>query len=578
MLYLAEVQKKSGGLLSSSKVVGLKLLAQQRSEDRWQVLANGDVLNSDQVGDFGPGTLVLVDVSDKSGKVQRVKESTRTILNSLQNISRFQDRLKDQEEEIEQWKQSLTYQSQELNRREMEMESRRDQMHQLESEMSRLEKEKQEAISLREEAQHLRTELDNRDQELKQAWAQLRSEQEELNRRLADSSGNAGLSADQLSHLQDRLGRLAEAVVSGEEVRGQLHHALESLGHQKAIVAEHWDQWEQHQANATQNQEMVNQLAQAVADRWQTWQEGQGSLERAKASLESLQALLQSYQEHAQTLQGQIAAQEDLHQQLTCAVGGMNPAIAQQVDVARLEAMQLNELDNLVQELEKDYKKTYNFVNDQEEELRLLSQDIETKKADIEKASEFDRLTLENELADLNSEYQLFDESVVPQRKRLREAQAILAAHQSVLAKRKGIPLEGEAQQLDLSPVLDQVLAQQKSYEEALSTVTGKIEQVQGRIAAQAGEVEGLEAQQRQERQEIEDMEADLRQQRADLAQLWGKLNTYQELLQPTNETLNALEQQLQGLQQEIDRVQEMGGYQSQLLAEMNQSLAALAG
>ncbi|MGA1285787.1 MAG: pilus motility taxis protein HmpF [Prochlorothrix sp.] len=577
MLYLAEVQKKSGGLLSSSKAVGLKLLAQQRSEDRWQVLANGDVLNSDQVGDFGPGTLVLVDVSDKSGKVQRVKESTRTILNSLQNISRFQDRLKDQEEEIEQWKQSLTYQSQELNRREMEMESRRDQMHQLETEMARLEKEKQEALSLREEAQHLRTELDNRDRELKQAWDQLRSEQDDLNRRLADTAGNAGLSADQLTHLQDRLGRLSEAVVSGEEVRSQLHHALESLGHQKAIVAEHWGQWEQHQSTATQNQNAVSQLAETVADRWQVWQDGQANLERARAGLESLQALLQSYQDHAQTLQGQIAAQAELHQQLTCAVGGMDPSIAQQVDVTTLEAMQLNELEKLVQDLEKDYKKTYNFVNDQEDELRLLSQDIEAKKAEIEGAGEFDRLNLENELADLNSEYQLFDESVVPQRKRLREAQAILAAHQSVLSKRKGIPLEGEPQQLDLSPVLDQIIAQQQSYEGALTTLNGQIAEVQGQIQAQEGEVATLEASQQQARQEIEAMETDLRQQQANLAQLWGKLNTYEELLQPTHETLNALEQQLHGLQQEVDRVQEMGGYQAQLLAEMNQSLTELA-
>ncbi|MEB3274494.1 MAG: pilus motility taxis protein HmpF [Prochlorothrix sp.] len=388
MLYLAEVQKKSGGLLSSSKAVGLKLLAQQRSEDRWQVLANGDVLNSDQVGDFGPGTLVLVDVSDKSGKVQRVKESTRTILNSLQNISRFQDRLKDQEEEVEQWKQSLTYQSQELNRREMEMESRRDQMQQLESEMASLEKDKQEALTLREEAQRLRTELDNRDQELKRAWEQLRSEQDDLNRRLENAAGNAGLSAEQLSQLQDRLGRLSEAVVSGEEVRGQLHHALTSLGHQKAIVAEHWEQWEQHQTTATQNQDSVDQLAQTVADRWHSWQGEQAKLERAKAGLESLQTLLQSYQAHAQTLQDQITTQETLHQQLNCAMGGMDPTVAQQIDMARLEAMRLNELESLVQDLEKDYKKTYNFVNDQEEELRLLSQDIEAKKADIEKANE----------------------------------------------------------------------------------------------------------------------------------------------------------------------------------------------
>jgi len=578
VLYLAEIQKKSGGLLSSNKV-GLKLLAQQRSEDRWQVLANGEVLTSDKVGDFSPGVLVLVDVSDKSGQVQRVKESTRTILNNFQNISRFQDRLKDQEEEIEQWKQSLTYQSQELNRREeVEMESRRDQMHQIESEMARLEQEKQESNRLREEAQHLRTELDNRDKELKKAWNQLRVEQQELAVRSESMGEAAGLSTEQLSQLQERIHQLLAAVISGDGVKNQLHHALESLGHQRSLVSQHWEQWEQHQANATQSQDAVSQLEQTVNDRWQTWEQGQSALERAKAALESLQSLVASQQDHAQTLQNQIAAQDHLHQQLSSALGGVDPAAAQQVDMAALEQMPINELETLVQELGKDYQKTFNFVNDQEEELRFLSQDIDTKKAEIAKASEFDSLTLENELADLNSEYQLFDESVLPQRRRLREAQAILSAHQSVLSKRKGVPITEDSKlELDLTPVLEQIEAHRQTDAAALATLLDKIEQLQGQMQTQAREVTEQEAQQQQQRQDIETLEADLRQQQANLGQVWGKINTYQELLQPTNETLNALEQQLQVLQQEVDSLQETGSHQAQLLAEMNQSLAALA-
>lgn len=578
MLYLAEVQKKSGLLAGKT---GLKLLAQQRSEDRWQVLANGEVLSSDKVGDFGPGSLVLVDVSDKSGQVQKVKEATRTILNTLQNSSRFQDRLKDQEEEIEQWKQSLTFQTQELHRREQEMESRWEQTHQLEEEMARINQEKQEAVALREEAQHLRLELENRDRELKKAWEQLKAEQQDLEshrQAIGDQSAGGGLDAEQMALMQDRLGRLMEYVPNSEGVQGQLTHAVETLGHQKAILDQHWQQLDQHRTQGEALQAQVTELEQTVQARREAWEQGQGALERAKAEQESSQQLLVTYQDYDAALQRQIQATGDLHGQLTSAMGGLDPIAAQQVDVAGLEGMPLAELRTLVEEQERDYTKTFNFVNDQEDELRLLSQDMETKKAEIEKAAEFDRLTLDNELADLQSEYQLFDESLVPQRKRLREAKAVLSAYRSILAKRQGSPVDAEGGvDIDLTPVLSQLETLRQGSEAARSALGEKIQALQAQIGSQSAQVAALEAQQNQERQALEALAGDLGQRQVTLGELLGKINAYGELLQPTQETLHSLEQQLQSLQQEVDRLQEVSNYQLQLLGEMNQSLATLA-
>jgi len=122
VLYLAEVQRKSGGLLGGSRSE-LKLLAYQRTEQSWSAAPGDEIVTSDEASAYGQGALVLVELSANK-QVQRVQEAGRPLVSILQGFSRSQEQFKNQEDEIEQWKQSLTYQSQVLNRREMEMETR----------------------------------------------------------------------------------------------------------------------------------------------------------------------------------------------------------------------------------------------------------------------------------------------------------------------------------------------------------------------------------------------------------------------------------------------------------------------
>jgi chromosome segregation ATPase len=576
VLYLAEVQKKTK-LLGSGKAE-LKLLAQQRAEERWQVLTSGEVMSSEKANDFNAGSLVLVDVSDKSGQIQQVKDATRLILSNLQKSSQLQEKLKGQEDEIEQWKQSLTYQSQELNRREMEMEARREQMQQLEEEMVQLEQQKQEALTLRETAQQLRTELEGRDQELQQAREALESEQAALETRKQEIQSSAVLNSDQVIQVQERLNQFAEIIIPSDAVRGEITSSLEVLNQQKLSLEQHWQFLEQHQGNAYQLQEEATQLAQTIHEGWDRWYQSQAELEQAKLELTTQEQNLKALQDRMQMTQQHLVELETLQQQLAALGGGLEPEVAQQIDFEALENMPLKNLEERVQEIEKDYKKTFNFVNDQEEELRLLSQDIEAKKSQIQEASEYDRLTLDNELSDLQSEYQLFDESVVPQRKRLREAKAVLAAHQAALARRKGQPVESEDGEstIDLTPVLTQVNGQRQQYGEALQTVGTEIEQLQALIQQTHDRVAHGDNQQQQQRQELQQSEETLRNQSAMAAELWGQVKTYQELLQPTQENLNGLDQRIQAMNEALNRVQEVGDYQLQLLAELKQAVADL--
>ena len=134
MLYLAEVLRKAR-VIGSSRAE-LKLLACQRSELSWSAVPGEEIIAAPDDLSYGAGALVMVELS--AGKqVQRHAEAGRQLVSILQNFSRMQEKSKTQEEEIEQWKQSLTYQSQELNRREMEIEASRIEVTQLREEFER---------------------------------------------------------------------------------------------------------------------------------------------------------------------------------------------------------------------------------------------------------------------------------------------------------------------------------------------------------------------------------------------------------------------------------------------------------
>ncbi|NEP50267.1 MAG: hypothetical protein F6K65_16200, partial [Moorea sp. SIO3C2] len=94
----------------------LKLLAFQRTDQSWNKVSGEEVLPTEQANNFGDGALVIVNLSGNRQIQGTIEAAGGRLVNLLQNFSRLLEKSKNQEEEIEQWKQSLTYQSQELNR------------------------------------------------------------------------------------------------------------------------------------------------------------------------------------------------------------------------------------------------------------------------------------------------------------------------------------------------------------------------------------------------------------------------------------------------------------------------------
>jgi len=571
VLYLAEVQRKT-------RVIGggraeLKLLACQRGEQSWSAVpAEEAPIPAPDDATYNAGALVMVEIS-AARQVQRHSEAGRQLVSILQNFSRLQDKFKTQEEEIEQWKQSLTYQSQELNRREMEMEARQEQLQEMEEDLERLEQQRQEIEASRAEAEQLRTEFERKSQELEGAWAHL---QGEMNR-LAEQSASDSLNAEQAQQLQGLVDRLLGAAIPTGTVREQLDLAFAILTQQQETLNYHWHNLEQHRNSANELQAEVDRQAQELLNRKQQWQQTQAAIAQSQTELQVKQSLQAIEQEQAQALSAQIQAHESLQQQIRALAEVAGVRIGPKVDIEAIEQKSIEELQSLVQELQRDFEKSSRFVQSQEEELTVQKQTVEEIKAKLQQGS--DRAQLEAELGEEQDRYQMLDQTLVGQRRNLQEREEVLRQHQIVLARKQGLPepetvssgseFDGVANQLES---LRQQQAQTlQTLESQIQQRQPEIDQIQGAIAQQTGEHDS-------EQRAIDEFEQHWQSQKSSAAELWGKVNTYQDTLQPMQDSLNGLREKLEAISGVMNQCQEASDQQQQAIAEMQQHVQNMGG
>ncbi len=578
MQYLAEVQKKSG-VFGGGKAE-LKLLACQRGEQNWVQAPGEEMIQADEASHLNAGALVLVELNANK-QVQRIQEAGRPLVSILQNFSRFQERFKTQEEEIEQWKQSLTYQSQELNRREMEMEARREELEQIQNEAEQLESQRGEIESAREEAERMREELERNRQELDGAWEHLRNEMSSLEQRQNELQQASVLGEEQARNIQEWLDRLGESIASTDTASEQLHLSFEKLAAQQSLLDEYWQKLETERANAEQLQGDADRQGNDIEQGWQQWYESQASLEQARSELTVQQTTLKIKQEYAQSLSSQLQAGQELYQSIFQLVeqSADRVNISEKVDVKRLEQMPLEELQRVVRELQQDLDKVFQFVNDQEEELKLQQETIEEVQAKLDNASGSEQENLQTELADEQDRYQMLNETLVGQRRTLREREEILSQHQNVMWQRLGSASGGNNQEnkVDLGPTLKQLEANRDDREEELQKLENEVEQMQQNIQQAQDMVERQESQQQTRREELEQQEQSWLEQRSQVAQLWGRVNLYEEMLQPLQDRSNEIREQLEAIQGGLEEIQASGQSQNETIAQLRQTIDQLS-
>lgn len=506
MLHLAEVQKR--GTFISTRTE-LKLLACQRTDQTWVALAGDEIIQADEASHFGAGALLLVDLTPQK-QIQRVQDAARPLVSILQNLSRLREKSKQKEEEIEQWNQSLTYQSQELTRRTMELED------------------------IRTENEQLRAELERQKQELEQAWTDLRSHQAEV------GVTPAAPSSEQASGLQAILGLISDTLP------GNLQFGLRTAAQLQERLDQLKRQFEEYRAQAERLQGEVDRKEQELNQRRQDWQQTQQTLEATQADLKVQQQTLKLREEETHRLRVLLQHYDTLHQQVHCLM--YRPGItisSSKVDLQTLDQMPLDQLRETVQDLQQDLLKISQFVSDQEEELRSQQEVIEELTAKIEQASEFDRLSLETDLADERVRYRMLDETLIGQRRILSERQAILQQYETVLSRREGRATVARNSTVDLSAVLAEFDAQRQQQTEELQRLEHDLEQRRTAIQQIQGDLDQQLRDQATEQNAIRQLESELLDQQLSVVELQGKVSVCQETLQPLQEGLSTLQQEL---------------------------------
>ncbi len=563
MLYLAEVLKKSG-VFGSGKTE-LRLLASQRGEYNWVPVPGDDVIPADDSGNFNSGALVFADLNASKQVQGNLKEASGQLVKILQNFSRFQEKFKTQEEEIEQWKQSLTYQSQELNRREMEMEAHREEVDNVQQDLARLETKQGEIEAQQGEIDRLRQEVEQSRQELESAWTQLQGEREEL-------QGSGSVDAEQASSLQQWLDYLSEVMLQPQELQESLTRMQEQLAAQEAWLEERMAQLEDWRNQAQEHQSQLDEAVQGLDVGWGEWHQSQLELAGQRTDMAVRERLVAVKDELLQGLRTQLSGLDEMAKQLSSLSSGAAPtATGADVDLSELERMPLNNLQERVRQLQNELETGMRLVIDVQEELMLQRLDLNELEAKVARASGGDRTSLEAELADLQESYGFLNDTLVGQRRSLRERERIMNQHQSVLWRRLGNPPEpvSSGGTVDVSPVLSRLGEQQQRLQQQVPTLEGEVDSLRRELEELRGQVEQEATAGEGQLQELKDRDRQLRDQRAEIAQTWGRVNAYQELLDALRDRLTHLKETTDPLAGSLEHLQELADSQQNAVTQL---------
>jgi chromosome segregation ATPase len=581
VLYLAEVQKQKGGLLGGGSKAELKLLACQRNDQSWSSVSD-EVITAEEANKLNDGVIVMVEMSPQR-QVQRIQEAGRPLVNILQNYSRQVEKFKAKEEEIDQWKESLTFQAQELSRRELEMEDRMAQLQQLEEECQNLDKEKQEVDSARVEFERLKEELERNRQELEGAWQHLRGEQRRLEEHQTEFQQNhqqgAVLDEERSRVINELLERICANIPATETVVENLDFTFEVVKSQQELLNSHWQKFEQLKTQVEELQAELDNLLQDLVLTQEESQQVQATLDQQTAQLKDTTSTLGTKLEYARILREQLRYQENLYQQIYNLIATSAETITnEQVEIEALESMSLEELEKKVIELQDKLSIDSTFVNDQEQELIYKQEAIDELEQKISQAASSDKAAIGEELADEKDLHQMLNQTLVGQRRNLQQRQEELNQYQAVLLRRQGKTLFAEEKDnaINLKPILEQIESQCDQQSQELQNIEREIEEIQSSIDASEGTINNQTHDVEEKRQELHIKEENLRSRQSALAESKGLLEFYTEALAPIQDSVNSLQEKLKTVSETLSQVQQTGDSQHQAVDEMRQTLRSL--
>ncbi|MBC1195148.1 hypothetical protein H0901_07610 [Microcystis aeruginosa BLCCF158] len=526
MLYLAEVKKQTRGFISGYKTE-LKLLACQHKDQTWSAIAGNDILTYDETNSIGEGALLLVNLSDNRQLQGNPELAGAEMVRQLQKISRLIERNKEDQEKIDQWKKSLTYQSEILNRQKMEMEARIEQIERIEAEFDYLEGKRQELENLKqqliEQQRHLEEEQINFN-----SFPNLSPEQQQFIRSLAESLAN-----------NHNLGNSPSQI---------LYSTLESVQGQQTILNSCWQSLEE-QKKAVENRQVANeQMLNHLEQRARELKISRSALETKKIQLQIQETVLSQKQELFERLNLTLQTTDSTRQMLLRLAQAADLDFDGKIDLEALEKMPLEELESLVNNLQTDLDRLEIFVNDQEEELTLQSQTVEELEARMTTIDESQRANLESELAEEQERKGMLAETLLGQRRNLRERQAISSQHLKILQRRQGILSPEDAQKCSFEPVL---IILEDSYQNNLQEsqrLAAEIKGLQEDLQKNRDTIDEQWSDLEEKTREFEEQERQWRDANLALVRLKTQMQQYETFLQPVQDHLDQIRQKLENI------------------------------
>jgi len=572
VLYLAEVRKQKSGFMGKASTE-LKLLACQRNDQTWSAVPGDEVIPCDAANDFESGVMVMVNLTGNRQVQGSPELGGPRLVSILQNFSKLISDRKSQEEEIEDWRQSLTIQAQALSEKEMELEAEWTQLEQMREEASGLEEKLQAADAVQAESDKLQAEFERKTQELEQAWEHLRGEQRQLEERQDEMPPAGGLTEEQTTRIQELIASL-ESAVANADLPNDLNSILGQVREQQENCQSQISGIEQQKAEAEGQQAEADRQAEELQERRQQLQATIEAMQQAREDLQAQRTACAVKKEVVNRLSQEIEAQTELYSDLSRLAAGAGAADADEsVDVEALENMPLGELQKIVDNLQNDLNKSVQFVNDQEEELSLEREELDELKGKLENASDYDRINLEQELADAQDRYKMLNETLMGQRREVRKQESKLSIHLRTLRRRQGIvDTESSSPSINLNPLLESLEERQKERQIQLQTLEAELTEMQEGVDHLESQLQQHQQEQAEHEKALKDLEESWRELQASAAQMWAKVNAAQDNVQPLQETLAEMQSKLEALAQHL----EQGQNQQQAIADLKETIGSI--
>jgi chromosome segregation ATPase len=529
VLYLAEAKKQTKNFLGGYKTE-LKLLACQHSDQTWSALPSEEAFQTEDMGEAKDGTLWILNLSNNRSLQGAPEVAAPELVRQLQKLSRLSEKLKDQQSEIERWRESLTFQFQELNKREMDIEAKESDIEERESILSQVEQQKY---------------------EVDQAWQRLEQEREQLSH-LQQQFGvlleNSPENNEVLQGLLQRLGAYPDAIPSLVEV---IAEARKTSAQQQATFNQHWLVVTEAQQNLAKRQEAIAQKEELLMLHRQDLDNIYSELSKAKVQLSLEQQGISHRQQQLAQLNAEISAAEALQTNLyRLATGAMTVDKEDKIDLQHLEQLPLGELEEIVKELQADMQKLARFVNDQEEELTLQCEAVDELQTKLSEADEYSRLTLEEELNEEQERKRMLDETLIGQRRNLKERQEILLQHLKILRRRQGvIEIDDSIPNIDLDPVIQQLEVRKHKLQQERNHLEQDVQNTRQGLQQIEVMIQQLDQQHQVKRDSFKKEEEALQSLRQDIITLDLKSHLLKSMLQPLQDQLDLIKPRLEEIQ-----------------------------